>query len=136
MRLAATPRFYTTLLGTFALVGLLITAVGFFGVLSFLVAQRTREIGVRMALGATRTNIASEVLGLGLRLVTIGIAIGIAGAWACAHLLSSLLYGVRPTDAIAFVAAAVVLASVALLASCIPARRATAVDPIVALHSE
>jgi putative ABC transport system permease protein len=128
--------FDTFLLTLFAATALLLSSVGIYGVLSHVFGRRIRDIGVRMALGATRANIASEVLGLGLRLVTIGIAIGLAGAWACARLLSSLLYGVRPTDAIAFVAAAVVLASVALLASCIPARRAMAVDPMVALRYE
>jgi len=128
--------FDTFLLALFAGTALLLSSVGIYGVLSHVFGQRTRDIGLRMALGATRTNIASEVLGLGLRLIMIGIAIGVAGAWACAHLLSSLLYGVRPTDAIAFVAAAVVLASVALLASCIPARRAMVVEPMIALRYE
>src|SRR5215471_7402049 len=128
--------FDTFLLALFAGTALLLSSVGIYGVLSHVFGQRTRDIGLRMALGATRTNIASEVLGLGLRLIMIGIAIGVAGAWACAHLLSSLLYGVRPTDAIAFVGAAVVLASVALLASCIPARRAMVVEPMIALRYE
>jgi predicted permease len=124
------------LLSLFAGTALLLSSVGIYGVLSHVFGQRIRDIGLRMALGATRANIASEVLGLGLRLIVIGIAFGVAGAWACAHLLSSLLYGVRSTDPIAFVTATVMLASVALLASCIPARRAMAVDPMVALRYE
>lgn len=110
--------------------------MGIYGVLSHVFGQRTRDIALRMALGATRRNIAWEVLSLGLRLVAIGITGGVVCAWVCAQLLSSLLYGVRSTDSIAFVTAAFVLAAVALLASCIPARRAMAVDPLVALRYE
>ena len=128
--------FDTFLLGLFAATALLLSSVGIYGVLSHIFGHRTRDIGLRMALGATRGDIAREVLGFALRLVAIGIAIGVGGAWACAHLLSSLLYGVRPTDAIAFVAAAAVLAVIALVASSIPARRAMRVDPMVALRYE
>ena len=128
--------FDTFLFSLFAGIALLLSSVGIYGVLSHVFGQRTRDIGLRMALGATRRNIAWEVLGLGLRLIAIGITGGVVCAWACAHLLSSLLYGVRSTDLLTFVAAASLLAAVALLASWIPARRAMAVDPLVALRCE
>jgi len=128
--------FDTFLLALFAGIALLLSSVGIYGVLSHVFGQRTRDIGLRMALGATRADIAREVLAVGLRLIAVGITIGVLCAWACAHLLSSLLYGVRATDSIAFAAAAVVLAAVALLASSIPARRAMRVDPMVALRYE
>ena len=128
--------FDTFLLSLFAAIALLLSSVGIYGVLSHIFGQRTRDIGLRMALGATRGRIAWEVLGLGSRLSPTGLICGIVSAWACAHLLSSMLYGVRSTDPITFVAAALVLASVALSASCTPARRAMSVDPMVALRSE
>src|SRR5436853_305712 len=128
--------FDTFLLTLFAGIALLLSSVGIYGVLSYVVAQRTRDIAVRMALGATQGQIARHVLGYGLRLTVIGMALGLACAFACTRLLSSLLYGVHSTDAITFAVASVVLASVALLASYIPARRAMQVDPIVALRYE
>lgn len=99
-------------------------------------AQRTREIGLRMALGATRGQIARHVLGRGLQLTAIGIGLGITCAFGCAHLISSLLYGVRSTDTIAFGVASLVLGFVGLMASYIPARRAMRVEPMVALRYE
>ncbi len=132
----AESQFDTFLLTLFAGIALLLSSVGIYGVLSHVFAQRTRDIGLRMALGATRIQIARHVLGWGLRIIAIGIAIGVASALACAHLLSSLLYGVRPTDTIAFIVATVALGSIALIASYIPARRAMRVDPMVALHYE
>jgi putative ABC transport system permease protein len=128
--------FDTFLLAMFAGIALLLCSVGIYGVLSHVFAHRTREIGLRMALGATRGQIAGHVLGCGLQLIAIGIVLGITCAFACAHLISSLLYGVRSTDTIAFGAAALVLASVGLMASYIPARRAMRVDPMVALKYE
>jgi len=128
--------FDTFLLAMFAGIALLLSSVGVYGVLSHFFGQRTRDIGLRMALGASRTQIAREVLVWGLRLIAAGIVLGVASALACAHLLSSMLYGIRSTDALAFVAASIVLASVALLACCMPARRAMRVDPMVALRYE
>ncbi|MGA7931766.1 MAG: ABC transporter permease [Candidatus Sulfotelmatobacter sp.] len=128
--------FDTFLLVMFAGIALLLCSVGIYGVLSHVFAHRTREIGLRMALGATRGQIARHVLGCGLQLTAIGIVLGITCAFACAHLISSLLYGVRSTDTIAFGAASLVLASVGLMASYIPARRAMRVDPMVALKYE
>jgi putative ABC transport system permease protein len=126
--------FDTFLLAIFAATALLLSSVGIYGVLSYMVAQRTRDIGIRMALGASQGQIVWDVLGFGLRLAGIGLAIGLAGALAATRLLSSLLYGVRPTDAVTFAAVSLLLLGVALIASYLPARRATRVDPIVALR--
>ncbi len=128
--------FDTFLLAMFAGIALLLSSVGIYGVLSHFFGQRTRDLGLRMALGATRGQIARQVLAWGLRLIACGIVLGVVSALACAHLLSSMLYGVRSTDVVAFVVASIVLASVALLACCMPARRAMKVDPMVALRYE
>ncbi len=128
--------FDSFLLSLFAGIALVLSSVGIYGVLSHVFAQRTREIGVRMALGATRGQIARHVLGCGLRVIAIGIAVGITSSLVGAHLVSSLLYGIRSTDATTFAAASCVLATVALTASYIPARRAMRVDPMVALRYE
>jgi putative ABC transport system permease protein len=128
--------FDTFLLSIFASTALLLSSVGIYGVLSYLVAQRTRDIGIRMALGASQERIVWDVLGFGVRLAGIGLAIGLAGALAATRLLSSLLYNVRPTDAITFAAVSLLLLVVALIASYLPARRATRIDPIIALRYE
>jgi putative ABC transport system permease protein len=128
--------FDTFLLAIFAITALLLSSVGIYGVLSYIVAQRTHDIGIRMALGASQGHIVWGVLGFGMRLASIGLAIGLAGALAATRLLSSLLYGVRPTDTIAFTAVSLILLVVALIASYLPARRATRVDPMVALRYE
>jgi putative ABC transport system permease protein len=126
--------FDTFLLAIFAATALLLSSVGIYGVLSYMVAQRTRDIGIRMALGASQGQIVWDVLSFGVRLAGIGLAIGLAAALAATRLLSSLLYGVRPTDAITFGAVSLILLVVALIASYLPARRATRVDPLVALR--
>jgi putative ABC transport system permease protein len=126
--------FDTFLLAIFAGTALLLSSVGIYGVLSYMVAQRTRDIGIRMALGASQGQIVWDVLGFGLRLTAIGLAMGLVAAFAATRLLSSLLYGVRPTDAITFAVVSLLLLAVALIASYLPARRATLVDPIVALR--
>ena len=126
--------FDTFLLTIFAVTALLLSSVGIYGVLSYMVAQRTRDIGIRMALGASQGQIVWDVLSFGLRLAAIGLAIGLAAAFAATRLLSSLLYGVRPTDAITFAVVSILLLAVALLASYLPARRATRVDPLTAFR--
>ena len=128
--------FDTYLLTIFAVTALLLAAVGIYGVLAYTVAQRTRDIGIRMALGATQATIARDVLSQGLLLTGIGLAIGLAGAFICARLIQSILYGVRPTDVPTFFIVSGLLACVALLASYLPARKATRIDPLVALRYE
>jgi putative ABC transport system permease protein len=113
-----------------------LAAIGLYGLLAYSVAQRRREIGVRMALGAQRRGILALVLGQGALLAGIGVVAGLAGAFAATRYLSSLLFGITPLDPATFVAVALVFAGVALLASYVPARRATGVDPLVALRSE
>lgn len=132
----STRTFTLTLLGLFSGIALLLAAIGIYGVISYSVAQRTRDIGIRMALGASRKDVLQEVLGLGLRLTGIGVISGLIGALAVTRVLSSLLYGVHSTDAVTFTAMSLVLIVVALLASYLPARRAARVDPIVALRYE
>ena len=126
--------FDTFLLALFAGTALLLSSVGIYGVLSYLVAQRTREIGVRIALGASRARIIRGVLGFGMSLTALGLALGIAGALAATRLVASLLYGVRPTDAVTFCAVSLLLLAVAVLASYLPARRAMQIDPASALR--
>lgn len=133
---AASDRFNTLLLGAFAAIALLLTAAGIFGVLSYLVTQRTREIGLRMALGAHPRDVLRVIVGHGLRLVLLGMAIGVAGALVVTRWMSSVLFDVKPTDSLTFAAVALVLGAVAFLAAYIPARRAMRVDPMVALRYE
>jgi predicted permease len=132
----AQPRFSSAMLALFSAVALSLAMMGVFGVISFSVAQQTREIGIRMALGAQRRDVLRLVLRRGLLLAAAGISCGIGGALAGTRVLSSLLYAVRPTDPWVFTAVAVILAAVALLASYLAARRAMRVDPIVALRYE
>ncbi len=128
--------FDTFLLAIFAAIALLLASVGIYGVLSYVVAQRTRQIGIRMALGATPAQVMREVLWYGVRLTTVGLALGLAGAVAGTRALSALLYGVKPLDPLTFIAVPLLLAVVAVAASYVPARRATQVDPMVALRHE
>jgi predicted permease len=125
-----------TFVGAFGLLALVLAAVGIYGVTAYTTRQRTHEIGIRMALGASKDNILRLVLGHGLRLTFAGMALGLAASFALTRYLSSLLLGVTSTDALTFAIVAVLLCSVALLATFLPARRATRVDPMVALHHE
>jgi putative ABC transport system permease protein len=130
------PRFNMLLIGVFGCVALALAAIGIYGVISYSVAQRTREIGVRVALGADEKSILRTVAGRGMTLTLLGIAIGLAAALGLTRVLTSLLVGVRPTDPLTFAAIVLILATVALLACYLPARRATRVHPVVALRSE
>lgn len=132
----ASPRFNTTLLGIFASVALILTIVGLYGVMSYSVVQRTNEIGIRMALGAQTRDVLRLVVSQGFKLVLLGLAIGLAGAFALTRLIGSLLFGVTTKDPLTFASVAVLLAFVALLACYIPARRAARLDPLQALHYE
>jgi putative ABC transport system permease protein len=124
------------LLCTFAVLGLALASVGIYGVVSYSVSQRTHEIGVRMALGAERGDVLKIMVGQGLRSVLIGTAVGVAASFGLTRFLQSMLFGVKPTDPVTFVTVSLVLLVVAWLASYIPARRATKVDPMVALRYE
>jgi ABC-type antimicrobial peptide transport system permease subunit len=125
-----------SLVGTFGVTALLLAAVGIYGVLHFAVTRRTREIGIRMALGAARGDVIRLVLGRSMAFVGAGLAIGIVGAVAAGRLTGTLLAGVGPADPLTFVAVALIFALVALAASAIPARRASHVDPMVAVRYE
>jgi predicted permease len=135
-RLIAQRRFNMAVLALFGVLGLVIAAVGIYGVMAYVVAQRTNEIGVRMALGATRANVVTMVLRRAGALMLIGLAIGSVGAWYLSAGVRSFLFQVQPNDVGIFAAALAVLASAGLLASALPARRAAAVDPLVALRAE
>ena len=130
------PRFSMLLLAGFGGIALLLASIGMYGVISYSVARRTREIGIRMALGAAPRQVFRMVLGQGARLVAVGIAIGLVASFAVARLMSSFLFGVRPTDPYTYAAVCVLLTFVVLLATYLPARRATRVDPTVALREE
>ncbi len=132
----ARQRFAAIMLGAFAVFALILAAVGVYGVISYLVTQGTHDIGVRIALGAQRTNIVRLVVRQGMELAGAGIAIGVAGALLLSRVMASLLFGVSARDAVTFLSVPVLLAMVALAASYLPARRATTVDPMIALREE
>jgi putative ABC transport system permease protein len=132
----APQRFNLLLFGLFAALALVLAAVGIYGVTAYSVAQRTREIGIRMAMGAQRGNVVGLVLGQGARHAALGVLLGLVGAFGLTRLMESLLYGVRPTDSITFASVSLILGGVALLACYLPAQRAMRVDPMVALRYE
>ena len=134
---STTPRrFNLFLLAGFASLALVLSGIGIYGVIAYSVAQRVNEIGIRMALGAQPRDVMRLVVGHGLFLLGIGVAIGIAGSLILTRALGTFLYGIRPTDPVTFASVVLILAGVALLASYFPARRATKVDPIIALRYE
>ena len=132
----ARRRFAMLALGVFAGLALLLTIIGIYGVISYSVAQRTNELGIRLALGASQFDVFRLVLSAGLKMALVGIASGIVISFAVTRFLSSLLFGVRPTDFVTFGALSLLLIVVSLLACYLPARRATKVDPLVALRYE
>jgi putative ABC transport system permease protein len=132
----ARQRFASTMLGAFALFALLLASVGLYGVMSYLVSQSTRDIGVRMALGARPGDILGMVVRQGMELSAVGIVAGLVGALAVTRVMASLLFGVSAMDAATFAMVPAILATVALAATAIPALRATRVDPVVALREE
>jgi putative ABC transport system permease protein len=137
LKLALLPaRIAATLLGAFALLGLVLAAVGIYGLISYAVSRRTQELGVRMALGARKRDVLRLVIGQGMRPALLGVLLGWPAAFALTRLMKSMLFGVSATDPLTYIAVAALLTAVALLACYLPARRATQVDPITALRHE
>jgi putative ABC transport system permease protein len=132
----AEPRFYAWLLGALALIALGLAAIGVYGIISHSVAERTHEIGVKMALGAALGDIIKQILGRSALLAAAGVILGLSGSLAVTGLLSSILYGVSSTDPLTFVTISAILVTVAFVASLVPARRAARVDPVIALRHE
>jgi putative ABC transport system permease protein len=130
------PRFLSLLLGAFSAIALSLAAIGIYGVMAYSVAQRTQEIGVRVALGATTRNVLSMVVGEGLKMTVFGLAVGLTGAVLLTRVMASLLFEVSATDPLTFVMVGISLTVVGLLACFVPARRAAKVDPMVALRYE
>jgi putative ABC transport system permease protein len=132
----AQQRFSMLLLAGFALIALFLAAVGLYGVVAYGVSQRTREIGLRMAIGAEPGHVLRMVVGGGMKLALIGVAIGLAGAIALSHLVATLLFEITPSDPVSYAGTALALLGIAALASYVPARRAMKVDPLLAMQTE
>jgi putative ABC transport system permease protein len=132
----STQRFSMILLGAFAIVALLLASLGIYGVISYLVGQRTHELGIRIALGASRANIFRLVVTHGMKMALAGVAVGVLAAFGLTRLMSKMLFGVSATDPLTFVSIAGLLSVIALLACYLPARKATKVDPLIALRTE
>jgi putative ABC transport system permease protein len=129
-------RFQTSLLTLFSIIALTLASMGIYGVMHYSVVRRTHEIGIRMALGAQIRDVLRLIIGEGIKLALIGLLIGLSGAWGLTRLIKNLLFDVSPTDPLTFIVIALLLTFVALLACWIPARRATKVDPMIALRYE
>jgi ABC-type antimicrobial peptide transport system permease subunit len=133
---AVSPRrFFAVLVGIFAGLGLILASLGIYGVISYSVTRQTQEIGIRMALGATRERVQSAIIGKTLRMALIGVVIGTVASYAVAGAISALLFGTRPSDPLTFAGTVALLLVVALLAGFLPARRAARIEPMVALRS-
>jgi putative ABC transport system permease protein len=132
----AQPRFEMLLLGVFAAIALVLAAVGIYGVISYSVSRRTREIGIRISLGASRTDVLRMVVRQAIVQALAGAVAGLAGALVVSRLIAKMLYGVQPTDPITFGGVAIVLALAAMLAAFVPARRAARIEPMIALRNE
>jgi ABC-type antimicrobial peptide transport system permease subunit len=130
------PRLLAQLLGAFAGLALLLAAIGTYGVLSYMVAERRREIGIRIALGATRSHVLTQIIKQGLQVTALGVTIGLAGALAVNRLMASLLFGVQPADTMTITFVIATITAVAVLASYLPAWRASRLDPNVVLRDE
>jgi ABC-type antimicrobial peptide transport system permease subunit len=128
-------RFFVLLVGVFAALGLILASLGIYGVISYSVTQRTQEIGIRMALGATQARVQLAVIANTLRLAVIGIAVGTVASFAISNLIASLLFGTPPTDRATFLSMILLLLMVALFAGYLPARRASRIDPMIALRN-
>jgi putative ABC transport system permease protein len=132
----AQPRFYMTLLTAFAVVAIVLASIGIYGVIAYLVGQRAREIGIRIALGASPSRVVRMVVSEGVAMVGVGIAIGVVGAIALTQLMRALLFNTKSTDPMTYILVTLVLAAVAMLASSVPALRAANVDPALAMRAE
>jgi putative ABC transport system permease protein len=130
------PRFYALLLGSFAGIALVIAALGIYGVISYTVSQRTRELGIRIALGAQRERVLRLVIRQGMALTVVGVLVGLIGAFALTRVIASMLFGVAPADPVTFASVTLVFLAIACMASYLPARRAATVDPIIAMRAE
>jgi putative ABC transport system permease protein len=130
------PRFYMTLLSAFALVAIVLASIGIYGVIAYLVGQRSREIGIRIALGASPSRVVRMVVNEGVAMVAVGIGIGVVGAIALTQLMRALLFNTKATDPMTYILVTLVLAAVALVASSVPALRAANVDPSLAMRAE
>ena len=131
-----TERFGSILMGSLAISGLLIAVIGLYGVMAYAVRQRTGEIGLRVALGAQRKDVLALIMGNGIKLTLLGLAIGLVAAWGATRVLASLLFEVQATDPATFLSISLLLLSIALVACFLPARRALSVDPVIALRAE